>query len=1100
MSTNRDDSAIARLRGEGEMGTLMRTYDWQKTPHGPPEGWPQSLRTIANIVLSSRYAMWVGWGEDLTFFYNDAYRPTLGLKHPWALGRPAREVWSEIWTEIGPRIQQVLSSGVATYDEGLLLFLGRSGFPEETYHTFSYSPLADDNDAVCGMLCVVTEETDRIIGERRMTTLRDLAARLASSNTEIEVCAAVEHELVKNSKDLPFTLVYLFSDDGDAHLTCATNMPQGNPAAPSEVPAASNQLWPLVEILNDPVTRILDLGETWAPYTLPKGAWDKPPRQAALIPIKQQRHERPVGVLIVGINPYRPLDDAYLGFLDLISGQLSAGLANARSYEEERRRADALAELDRAKTSFFSNVSHEFRTPLTLMLGPVEDLLAKDSVEVENRELLRVVHRSGLRLQRLVNTLLDFSRIEAGRAQASYQPVDLAEFTADLASSFRSTMERAGIQFTVECGPLAGPVYVDCEMWEKVVLNLLSNAFKYTLEGSVTVRLAERDGLAQLSVADTGVGIPPEELPRLFERFHRVEQTRGRTHEGTGIGLALVMELIKLHHGTVVVESEMGRGSTFFVNLRFGAAHLPQDRIGATRDSASIANHSDAYVEEALRWLQVPSDQTVSPAKPKNSRGLVLLADDNRDMRDYVSRLLGEQYEVITAANGQEALALVHSNPPDLILCDVMMPLLDGFGLLRALRANPDTREVPVILLSARAGDEAKEEGLASGADDYLVKPFTARELLARVSAQVGLRRERQRAQIRLRQIFHQAPVGIIVLRGPDLIVELANPTYQTLLQGRDLVGRPFREAAPELPQAIWDAFDSVLNTGKPFILTDFHVPYDQNHDGINEDHWFNAAYHPLLELDGKVSGIIAVVAEVTGQVRARMELERVNQELEEFAYVSSHDLQEPLRMVSIYSQLLLEHIPGDGEEAQMYAGFVREGVTRMEALIKDLLTYSRIVHPEQDDPKSADLNESLKEAVHILKIRIDESGAVIQSEQLPRVIGEPFQLALVFQNLLSNAIKYRGPDARPLIQIRAMERDDLWVVSVEDCGIGFDPQHSERIFGLFKRLHKGNYPGTGLGLAICKRIIERYGGEIWATSAGEGKGAVFSFSLRKHS
>ncbi len=1098
MATKGNDSGIASRRGEGEMGTLMRTHDWQSTPLGRPGGWPQSLRTIANIVLSSRYAMWVGWGEELTFFYNDAYRPTLGLKHPWALGRPAREVWSEIWAEIGPRVQTVLATGVATYDEGLLLFLGRSGFPEETYHTFSYSPLADDNDAVCGMLCVVTEETDRIIGERRMTTLRDLAARFASCNTEIEVCAAVEHELVKNSKDLPFTLVYLFSDDGDARLTCATNMPPENPAAPSEMREASNQPWPLAEILHDPATKIMDLGGNFT--RLPTGAWDRSPRQAALIPIKQQRHECPVGVLIVGLNPYRPFDDAYLGFLDLISGQLASGLANARSYQEERRRADALAELDRAKTSFFSNVSHEFRTPLTLMLGPVEDLLAKDTAEEENRELLRVVQRSGLRLQRLVNTLLDFSRIEAGRAQASYEPIDLAELTADLASSFRSTMERAGLQFTVACGPLSGPVYVDCEMWEKVVLNLLSNAFKYTFEGAVTIRLVERDGLVQLSVADTGVGIPPEELPRLFERFHRVEQTRGRTHEGTGIGLALVMELVKLHHGTVTVESETGRGSTFTVTLRFGAAHLPQDRIGVARDISSTVQHSDTYVEEAIRWLQEAPDETGLPAKPKNSRGRVLLADDNRDMRDYVSRLLGDQYEVITAANGQEALSLVQSNPPDLILSDVMMPLLDGFGLLRALRANPDTREVPVILLSARAGDEAKEEGLTSGADDYLVKPFSARELLARVGAQIGLRRERQRAQRRLQQIFHQAPVGIIVLRGPELIVELANPVYQTLMQDRDLIGRPFREVVPELQQVIWDAFDSVLTTGRPFVFTDFHVPYDQNHDGIIEDHWFNAVYHPLLELDGKVAGIIAVVAEVTGQVRARMELERVNQELEEFAYVSSHDLQEPLRMVSIYSQLLLDSIPALGEEAEMYAGFVREGVTRMEALIKDLLTYSRIVHPEQDDPKSTDLNESLQEALHVLKIRIDESGAVVKSDKLPRVIGEPFQLALVFQNLLSNAIKYRGRDARPFIQIRAKEQDDRWVVSIEDSGIGFDPQHSERIFGLFKRLHKGNYPGTGLGLAICKRIVERYGGEIWATSPGEGKGAVFSFSSRKYS
>ena len=429
--------ASSFLPKTGDTGGLLRSFDWEQTALGAPETWPQSLRTATNILLTSRYAMWMGWGESLSFVFNDAYRPTLRIKHPWALGRPAKEVWKEIWHEIGPRIHTVVSTGEATYDEGPLLFLERCGFPEETYHTFSYSPLAGDSGQVCGMLCVVTEETERILSERRMTTLRELAAALSSSNAEREVLTAVEQQLGGNPKDLPFALLYLYEGNGGARLAASTGMPTGHAAAPPLIGPGDNWPWPADEMLNRPRSHVVDrLGDRWSNEPLPSGAWDCPPEQAAVVSIRQQGHDRPAGFLIVGINPYRQYDQAYGGFLELIAGQLAGGLSNVRAYEEERRRAEALAELDRAKTVFFSNVSHEFRTPLTLLLGPVEDLLADpDScAKLEHRHMLQVVHRSGLRLQRLVNTLLDFSRIEAGRMQASYVATDLAAFTADLAS------------------------------------------------------------------------------------------------------------------------------------------------------------------------------------------------------------------------------------------------------------------------------------------------------------------------------------------------------------------------------------------------------------------------------------------------------------------------------------------------------------------------------------------------------------------------------------------------------------------------------------------------------------------------------------------
>jgi len=437
----------------------------------------------------------------------------------------------------------------------------------------------------------------------------------------------------------------------------------------------------------------------------------------------------------------------------LVAGHIGTSVANARTYEAERKRAEALAEIDRAKTLFFSNVSHEFRTPLTLMLGPLEDALASGELPTKERERLDTAHRNSLRLLKLVNSLLDFSRIEAGRAQASYAPTDLADLTTNVASNFRSICERAGLEFVVDCPPLGEPVYVDRDMWEKIVLNLLSNAFKFTFEGEIAVRLRIVDSHAELSIRDTGAGVPARELPRLFERFHRIEGQKSRTYEGSGIGLALVQELVKFHGGAIHAESLEGEGTRFIVNIPLGRSHLAQERIGVADSGSPTAVRADAYVEEALRWLPdggTPAAGTLPPSPPSQTTppqlegARILVADDNADMRDYIRRLLKPYCQVETVADGQAALDAIREWPPDLVLSDVMMPRVDGLGLVRTIRNEPALVDIPVVLLSARAGEEAEIEGLDAGADDYLIKPFSARELVARVGSNLNLARLRR--------------------------------------------------------------------------------------------------------------------------------------------------------------------------------------------------------------------------------------------------------------------------------------------------------------------------------------------------------------------
>ncbi len=482
------------------------------------------------------------------------------------------------------------------------------------------------------------------------------------------------------------------------------------------------------------------------------------PRQALIVSIAGAEGGDAVGYLVAALNPHRSIDTAYRGFIELLTAQVAAAVARADEYERARERADALAEIDRAKTAFFSNVSHEFRTPLTLMLGPLEDALAAaDPVSTAQRERLEIAHRNALRLLRLVNSLLDFARIEAGRTEASYLPTDLAALTADLASSFRSATDKAGLRLTVDTSPLSQVAYVDRDMWEKIVLNLLSNAFKFTFEGEISVALREIDGAARLTVRDTGIGIPASQIENLFDRFHRVEGARGRSFEGSGIGLALVRELVKLHDGDIAVESEEGHGTAFHVTLPLGVAHLSPEHVKAAPVEAAPPSRSQTFIEEALRWLPGDAGDALLDAGAARDvpqthsmqveRRRVLLADDNADLRDYISRLLADHgYEVETVADGEAALAALRAQRPDILVTDVMMPKLDGFGLLTAVRQDASLRDLPIVVLSARAGDDAKVEGLYAGADDYLTKPFSARELLARVAANIAMARLRREA------------------------------------------------------------------------------------------------------------------------------------------------------------------------------------------------------------------------------------------------------------------------------------------------------------------------------------------------------------------
>ncbi|MGW6732401.1 SpoIIE family protein phosphatase [Streptomyces sp. NPDC055013] len=780
--TRPDDpsTAAARMFAEaGAFGELLAGIEWTATPLGPPESWPGPLVDTLRLMLTSEHGMALYWGPEFATLYNLGSSPIVGAKHPWALGRPYKDVFPEVWAHpVSSHFHYVTDTRKSLLISDEPLIMERHGFPEQCYFESSFQPVLLDDGTAGGVLQIITETTGRVLGERRLRLLSETGARTAGLLTPGEVADVVAEVLGSYPEEIPFLCLYLASEPGVLHPAAATGlrtMPKAVSLSAADGPEAAARLAQAVAD-GAPATlpaTVFTAGNTAGQHA---AASRLPVEEAVALPLDCAGQVG--GVLVVGINPCFPPAGAYRDFLEVLAAAVAGALTAALAHDEQRRRAEALAELDRAKTTFFANVSHELRTPLTLLLGPLQQALA-DEDRPERREQLELSERGALRLLKQVNTLLEVARADAGQIRPVLEPVDLAGATAELAGVFRSAFEAAGLTLEVDCPPLSKPVSLDREMWEKIVLNLLSNALKFTFTGGARVQVAPAGDRARLTVTDTGTGISADELPRLFERFYRVRGARSRSHEGSGLGLVLVKDLVEAHGGTVGVDSRLGQGTSVTVDLPFAAAHRPHPNTPAAgaappgetpkEGGSSGPGRAAAYVDEALGWLAagpVPAAAThgagtpPAPAtrEPRHDPGpgphetdsprpaRLLVVDDNADMRAYLTQLLEPDYDVLLAADGRAALEMALAQPVELVLSDVMMPHMDGFELVRALRGDPRTARLPIVLLTARAGEEESMQGRQAGADDYLAKPFSARQLLARV--RTGLELSRLREQV----------------------------------------------------------------------------------------------------------------------------------------------------------------------------------------------------------------------------------------------------------------------------------------------------------------------------------------------------------------
>jgi signal transduction histidine kinase/DNA-binding response OmpR family regulator len=1148
-ASSQDSRTLQRLfPGKSELAARMRAFNWSSTALGPVNAWPENLRVALGICLTSRFPMQVWWGPELTMFYNDAFISLLGrIKHPAVLGHSARDAWPEIWTTIGPMIDSVRATGVASWSEDVSMCFDRAIAHEEVYVTFSFSPVFGSDDQIEGVFCACTETTAKLVGTRRLETLSRLGIRAAEGCGTEGACQAAAEVLASNLHDIPFAAIYTFDATKQVVTLCASAGLKADHPLPRTFALADSgsSCWPMRDALESRSLRVashlLARG-----IELPGGPWPEPANQAMVAPISGASPDHPAGLLVVGVSPRRILDAQYCSFFELVAHYIGTALADAQAYEAERQRAEALSEIDRAKTAFFTNISHEFRTPLTLLLGPLEEaleLLPQLGGDATIASQLESALRNARRLHKLVNTLLEFARVEAGRVRARFEPTDLAIVTADLASVFRSAVEQAGLELVVDCPPLPAPVCVDREMWERIVLNLLSNAFKFTFEGRIEVSLRTVANHVELSVRDTGTGITSEELPRIFERFHRIEGARARTQEGSGIGLALVQDMVRAHGGEIRVVSRLGEGSQFLVSIGYGHAQTHDSDAWKPESTGVTSGESVFFVEEALRWLPRPEPLRIVPAHRSEDfvGARILIVDDNADMREYLARLLGQRFTVETACDGLAALEAAQAGYFDLILSDIMMPGLDGIGLLHALRADPALAHTPVIMLSARAGEESRIEGLETGADDYLVKPFSSRELLARVETHLKLAARRQLAtgHDALEQL-HEASTRLLgedalstvvetvleasmaLASSPMSCVQLFDPEGATPLIARrglsaEIVTHltcadPNTSALPAALELVQDwlvpdvaasswlgpelvelldaagvrslhATPVLARDGRPLgsVITAWPRPHRPDHGTVQ---WLELLARHAADLIDHRRREEAVAAARDAALRADDSKSR-------FLAAASHDLRQPLQAI-----LLVETVLSRALKEGSLSGYVKllgDSARGMDELLCALLDINRLeTGAIQPQLRVFGLDEVLPRLRSDLRYAAASKSLEFEVEDCDEQIrSDPALLLVILRNLIGNAIKYTA-HGRVTVRVRC-DASEL-VLEVCDSGQGIPGKHLERIFDAFYQVDNANRDksrGIGLGLSIVQRVAQLLGHPL-SVETREGVGSTF--------
>ncbi|WVQ90544.1 hypothetical protein IAS59_004324 [Cryptococcus gattii] len=1153
---------------------LMEQTDWSKTPLGPVERWPQSLKTIVGLVLNYPHQCCLWWGEELTLIYNEPYAQAIH-KHPDIFGMSGPVAWSEIWNSIGPLSELVLSGTPVWKEDDFLLFkqLPHQGKGVwEEYHTWMWVPVLQEDGTFGGLWNATVRTTKKVLAERRTATVREMGQRTSIARTMDEFNAAICEILESNPRDIPFAALYRVESASPSKGKNQTNTAEITKNDPNEVQIDVTLVGEVGIPENHPSTpssMSFPIRQRCSSSRIPQGLNSSP--ALSVISSTGGISHSPLGGIGAGEKGHlmRSMSHSFKCKL------LTSGIAAVRSYEAERLRLDELAALDRAKSLLFSNVSHELRTPLTLISGPIDDLLM-ETKDGPKKEMLLMARRNLRRLSRLVSTLMDVSRLEAGRLKGTFRPVNLGIMTRDLAVLFKSTIEKAKLKYIIELDTSPENVFVDPEHWEKIVFNLIGNAMKYTMTGFVKIDLHYSSGQAILTVQDSGVGIPRSDIHLIGERFHRV-QSVSRCHEGTGIGLSLTKELISLHGGVLEIESftedesvDGSHGSTFRVKIPIGSDHLPFEAIDTGRMSnMPQLTYGQGLVDEAMQWVRdretgsvVSSDES-SSARTGESSGMgsgkpidpntlyfqkedvIMLVEDSADTRRYMKSIFSQYCQVVEARDGQEALELCQKRMPDLIISDVMMPRLNGFELLAALKKSKDLNMVPVIMLTARGADESKVSGIMAGAEDYLAKPFNAREIVARAHMQLQLGKKRRHFEeafeertAELRALAEFSPVGIFRADQNGNITFANSAWYK-------MSGYPMNE-----PVVDW--VDVIIAPHELYQWPLDHCVDTVSHGSVG-----------LKGLLGCVTDITERKAHEESQRRQVIEAEQRRLDAEEAKRQQellidiTHEIRNPIstllhcsslvktNLLSLQEQLhiaIAHHLPftptrqlmnNIEEDLEALESIYQCGLTQ-ERISNDVLSLGRI---QLDMLQMFDVEFDLtKEAQNIISIFQNEArmkrislslktGDNIKKLGIRRVKADLVRLNQITTNLLSNAIRFTSASTIRRIEVRtdisfdppeegtcavaknvlsqpSILKDDEPVfvfLEVADTGPGLSKDECQKLFQRFSQVSPKTHTifgGSGLGLFVCRKLAELMGGSIEVVSE-RGKGSVFRFYIK---
>ncbi|KAG8822513.1 hypothetical protein FRC17_009560 [Serendipita sp. 399] len=1119
----------AGVGGGPTMAEMVENYPWKDTVLGSKKDWDVCLRQAVDLTLKSPFPVAIWWGPDLVLIYNDAYAEMSTTKHPLIFGQKGQVAWGELWDTLGPASQRCIK-GHAVFKRDDLLFMERLELQEqpleETYHSWSWTPMIDSNGQISGLLNVTHETSPKVVAERRLNTLQLLGSNTATAQNKEAFCRAALATLKENDKDIPFAALYLSdmsntvpeTDDldttpqvvGAPHTTFESiklrlelhgtiGIPDDYEFTPPSLSIVVHSMvsppltphtqfrWPIQQAIRDKQAIRVAIPHHVSDGIRRRG-WGDRPSHAVVIPLSSEGSAKPLGVLIAGLNTRRNFDTDYNKWVDVLRSSMSSLLTASIAREDEVKRAEQLAELDAAKTALFSNASHELRTPLTLIGGPISDCLA-ETKDPNIKAKLATAARNVDRLVRLVDSLMDFSRLEAGRLEGRYSPVQFGPYVAELASVFKPVIEKAHLDYTITYDANeTRSLFIDQDYMEKIIFNLIGNAFKYTLAGSIAVEVVYSEKDVSLIVKDTGVGIPKADLPRIWDRFHRVEAT-SRSHEGTGIGLSLTKQFVNLHGGTIRVtsmfpsEDSDDHGSTFQAIFPLGKDHLPASSLIQEAPSQK-QRYAKGIVAEAARWRLTgdsvtPSDSDDSYSSLDGYRNsdlnfkpedLVLLVDDNQDMLEYIKEIFGRYCRVRIASNGQIALEMARKYSPQLIISDVMMPVLDGFGLVVALKEDSLLQAIPVILLSARAGDSNKAEGILSGADDYIPKPFSSRELLARASLQIQLGKSRRDMESRFQErtkevqiLTDLSPAGLFrvnndgsMLQCNDRFRELSGLGLSQETQWLDFVHQDYQN---QVGLALKDALQQQRDGSVDFVFSNgiwvkcsFRWWKHGLVDGNGYDHDPVMLLHKLRRYTLKPSSLYeeALTSRAEDAEERRIEAEERRRSQELLMDVTSHELRQPVSAVINCASVVLGNLTklrkalGDCEDRKQ--GFEvtpellseidkdLEGLNAIELcgiaqghIVNDILTLSRMqLHMLTLHESTFPFVREVRQVCSILFNEMESKGIKygltfgnsIQRLGIKYVSADKIRFGQVIINLLSNAIKFSQISPKKLINI----------------------------------------------------------------------------------